>query len=61
VSHAELFDKVRARLGPDIQVLRYRTGMAGGAGGAYKDLRDDRELREWLRIEDQKLVLYAEQ
>ncbi|WVF66185.1 hypothetical protein IAT40_000925 [Kwoniella sp. CBS 6097] len=62
VTHAELFEKVRARLGSNVSALRYRTGMEGGGGGqGYKELRDDRELREWMRTEDQKLVLYAEQ
>jgi bud emergence protein 1 len=32
-----------------------------GGGGGYREIRDDGELREWMRIEDQKLVLYAEQ
>jgi len=27
----------------------------------YREIRDDRELKDWLRTEDQKLVLYAEQ
>ncbi|WVW81963.1 hypothetical protein I302_103966 [Kwoniella bestiolae CBS 10118] len=64
VSHSELFEKVRARLGPNVNMLRYRSsmdGQAGGNGQGYRELRDDRELREWLRAEDQKLVLYAEQ
>ncbi|WWC58256.1 uncharacterized protein I303_100794 [Kwoniella dejecticola CBS 10117] len=61
VSHSELFEKVRARLGPNISSLRYRSSMDGGnANSGYRELRDDRELREWMRAEDQKLVLYAE-
>jgi bud emergence protein 1 len=58
VSHAELFEKVRARLGSEVSVLRYRTSMTQAG---YKDIRDDAELRDWMRTEDQKLVLYAEQ
>ena len=60
VTHAELFEKVRARLGPDIKVLKCRTAMAGPGGGSYREIGDDRELREWMRAEDQKMVLYAE-
>lgn len=64
VSHSELFEKVRARLGPEVNVLRYRASMnagSNGAGAGYREIRDDRELKEWMRTEDQKLVLYAEQ
>ncbi|WVR03491.1 hypothetical protein IAU60_000482 [Kwoniella sp. DSM 27419] len=61
VSHSELFEKVRARLGPGVTMLRYRTSMDGAGGQGYRELRDDRELKEWMRAEDQKLVLYAEQ
>ncbi|WRT63698.1 uncharacterized protein IL334_000621 [Kwoniella shivajii] len=65
VTHMELIEKVRARLGPNVTMLRYRSSMDGNAPGTntggYKELRDDRELRDWMRIEDQKLVLYAEQ
>lgn len=61
VSHADLFDKVRARLGPEINILRYRTSMTGPQGGAYREVGNDDELRSWMRTEDQKLVLYAEQ
>ncbi|KAL7418851.1 bud emergence protein 1 [Cryptotrichosporon argae] len=56
VSHAELLDKVRGRLGAGVHALRCRTGMGG-----YGDVADDRALADWLRTEDQKLVLYAEQ
>lgn len=61
VSHAELFEKVRARLGSEVNVLRYRTSMAGPGGGSYREIGGDDELRNWMRTEDQKLVLYAEQ
>ncbi|WWC66690.1 uncharacterized protein I206_100594 [Kwoniella pini CBS 10737] len=61
VSHSELFEKVRARLGPNISLLRYRSSMDGGNGNSgYRELKDDQELRDWMRAEDQKLVLYAE-
>ncbi|WVQ80347.1 hypothetical protein IAT38_002452 [Cryptococcus sp. DSM 104549] len=59
VTYAELFEKVRARLGPGVTMLRYRVSMDSGEG--YRELRDDRELKEWMRAEGQKLVLYAEQ
>lgn len=59
VSLGELFEKVRGRLGTNVGALRYRVGI--GASQAYKEIRDDRDLKEWLRSEDQKLVLYAEQ
>lgn len=56
VTHAELFEKVRARLGAEVTALRYKD-----AHGGYGEITDDRALKDWLRIEDQKLVLYAEQ
>ncbi|KAK1926141.1 Phox homologous domain-containing protein [Papiliotrema laurentii] len=61
VSHGELFEKVRARLGPEINVLRFRTSMTGPQAGAYREIGNDKDLRDWMRTEDQKLVLYAEQ
>lgn len=65
VTHLELLEKVRARLGPDINVLQYRVGGGGGnaaAGAAAPchQIRDDRDLTEWMAVED-RLVLYAEQ
>ncbi|XAO26546.1 hypothetical protein I312_105383 [Cryptococcus bacillisporus CA1280] len=59
VTFAELSDKVRARLGPGVTMLRYRVSMDGGEG--YRELMDDKDLKSWLRTEGQKLVLYAEQ
>lgn len=66
VTHLELLEKVRARLGPDVNVLQYRVGGAGGsaAQGAQAPCRqilDDRDLAEWMAVEDQRLILYAEQ
>ncbi|WVN90935.1 uncharacterized protein L203_106180 [Cryptococcus depauperatus CBS 7841] len=59
ITFSELFEKVTARLGPSVSMLRYRTSMDSGDG--YKELKDDKELKDWLRIEGQKLILYAEQ
>ena len=65
ISHVELFEKVRSRLGSEVSSLRYKTGMGSGVGanqqGGYREIRDDAELRDWMRGEDNKLVLYAEQ
>ncbi|EIW67984.1 hypothetical protein M231_05555 [Tremella mesenterica] len=62
VSLAELFEKVRGRLGSNVGALRYRTGVAmAGVPQAYKEIGDDRDLKDWITGEDQKLVLYAEQ
>ncbi|WOO84675.1 Protein scd2/ral3 [Vanrija pseudolonga] len=65
VGFADLLDKVRARLGPEINVLQYRIGGSGPASQAQnapqRPIRDDRELSEWINTEDQKMVLYAEQ
>lgn len=58
VSYNELYEKVLARLGSAVSALRYKDASMGGG---YREIRDDGELREWMRIEDQKLVLYAEQ
>jgi bud emergence protein 1 len=58
VTYNELYEKVLARLGSAVSALRYKDASMGGG---YGEIRDDGELREWMRIEDQKLVLYAEQ
>jgi bud emergence protein 1 len=60
VTYDELYEKVHARLGSTVSALRYKDASMGGGGG-YREIRDDDELRDWMRIEDQKLVLYAEQ
>ena len=62
VSLRQLMEKVRERLGDDVENVKYRDGMAsGGAGGTgqFVDILDDLELREWMGSGD-KLVLYAE-
>ncbi|GJJ07579.1 hypothetical protein Clacol_001782 [Clathrus columnatus] len=53
VSHAQLMDKVRERLGGDIRVVSYRT-----SSGSFADLQDNYSLRDWLDHSD-KYVLYA--
>lgn len=55
VTHAELLEKVQARLGGDVVHLRYRDSMTN----SYVDLDQDNELRDWLDGTD-KHVLYAE-
>ena len=59
VTYDELSEKVHARLGAVVTALRYKDASMGGGGG-YGEIRDDQELRDWMRTEDQKLVLYAE-
>lgn len=66
VTYAELLEKVRARLGPDVNVLSYKVGGSGvsaaaGAHGPTQEIRDDRDMAEWMAVEDQRLILYAEQ
>jgi bud emergence protein 1 len=60
VTYDELYEKVHARLGTVVSALRYKDGSISGGSG-YQDIRDDAGLRHWMSIEDQKLVLYAEQ
>ena len=54
VSHMQLMEKVRERLGDEIQAVSYRSSITG----AFADLQDDYSLREWLDRSD-KHVLYA--
>lgn len=59
VTYDDLYEKVNARLGSHVSALRYKDASMAGTGG-YGEIRDDRELRDWMGTEDQKLVLYAE-
>lgn len=63
VSLRQLMEKVRERLGDDVENVKYRDGMSSGGGGGgtgqFVDILDDIELREWMGSGD-KLVLYAE-
>ena len=54
VSHIQLMEKVRERLGDEVQAVSYRNSLTGG----FSDLQDDFSLREWLNHAD-KHVLYA--
>ncbi|KAH7103057.1 hypothetical protein BKA62DRAFT_769232 [Auriculariales sp. MPI-PUGE-AT-0066] len=54
VTHQQLMDKVRERLGKDVSVLRYRNSMTG----RFDDLVEH-DLKHWLESAD-KLVLYAD-
>lgn len=53
VSHTQLMDKIRERLGHDIREINYRT-----SSGTFAELQDDYSLRDWLDHSD-KYVLYA--
>ncbi|KII95911.1 hypothetical protein PLICRDRAFT_129977 [Plicaturopsis crispa FD-325 SS-3] len=55
VTHAELIEKVQARLGGDVVHLRYRDSITNG----WVEVDRDDELREWLDTAE-KHVLYAE-
>ena len=57
----QLMEKVRERLGSDVEGLKYRDGQAGGGGGpgGWVDIRNDVDLKSWMASGD-KLVLYAE-
>ena len=55
VSHAELMEKVQARLGGEVAQLRYRESMSR----SFIELQGDHDLRAWLAGTD-KYVLYAD-
>jgi bud emergence protein 1 len=55
VTHAELLEKVQARLGGNVLNLRYRHSFSN----EFVGIDDDRDLREWLDSTE-KHVLYAE-
>jgi len=55
VSHHELMEKVQARLGSDLRVLKYRDSLTN----TFVGLDTDAELRAWMDGTD-KHVLYAD-
>ncbi|KAG2336677.1 hypothetical protein BDR05DRAFT_953182 [Suillus weaverae] len=55
VTHAELLEKVQARLGGNVLNLRYRHSFSN----EFVGIDDDKDLREWL-ASTEKHVLYAE-
>ncbi|TDL29809.1 hypothetical protein BD410DRAFT_710403 [Rickenella mellea] len=55
VTHAQLMDKVRARLGGDVQHLSFRNSV----NNSFLSVEDDNELRHWMEETD-KHVLYAD-
>ncbi len=59
VTYDALLEKVRDRLGDDINVLRYREQLDTGGSGMMR-LSDDDDLRDWLSGGAQKLTLYAD-
>lgn len=56
VTHAQLMDKVQARLGANVQELRYRDSRSGNA---WIGLSNDSDLQNWLSATE-RLVLYAD-
>lgn len=60
VSLVNLLEKVRERLGNDINVLRYKESSTEASGGiAMMRLSDDEDLKEWI-ASGSKLILYAD-
>ncbi|KAL5527521.1 hypothetical protein ACEPAG_6322 [Sanghuangporus baumii] len=55
VTHEQLMDKVRLRLGDDVQHLAYRNSISN----TFVGLNDDLSLKEWLEGTD-KHTLYAD-
>ena len=55
VTHTQLMEKVRSRLGAGVKNLKYREST----GGAFVELLDDEELRAWIEVTDRH-VLYAD-
>ncbi|EIW61828.1 phosphatidylinositol-3-phosphate-binding protein BEM1 [Trametes versicolor FP-101664 SS1] len=55
VTHAQLMDKVQARLGGDVSTLRFRDSLSN----ELLLIDNDSELRNWLESTE-RLVLYAE-
>lgn len=55
VTHAELMDKVQARLGGEVANLKYRDSLTN----MFVGLDSDEELRAWIEGTD-KHVLFAD-
>lgn len=55
VTHSQLMEKIQSRLGSGVKNLKYRESTSG----AFVELLDDTELREWLESTDRH-VLYAD-
>lgn len=55
VTHAQLMEKVRSRLGENVKNLKYREST----GGAFMELLGDEGLRTWIDVTDRH-VLYAD-
>lgn len=55
VSHDELMEKVQARLGGEVSILKYRDSIKN----TFVGLGNDNDLREWMDGTD-KHVLYAD-
>jgi bud emergence protein 1 len=55
VTHAQLMEKVKSRLGAGVKNLKYRES----AGGAFVELLDNEEMRTWIESTDRH-VLYAD-
>lgn len=59
VTHSQLMDKVRDRLGADINVLRYRDPHPEPGGSGMVRMHDDDDLKDWLSS-GAKFNLYAD-
>lgn len=57
ITHNQLLEKVRDRLGSEITQLRYSLG-GGGREKEMFTIQDDEDMREWV-ANNSKLVLYA--
>lgn len=53
ISHSQLMEKIRERLGDDIRTIKYRS-----SSGNFTDLSNDYLLQDWLGASD-KYVLYT--
>ncbi|KAF8312809.1 hypothetical protein DL93DRAFT_1223265 [Clavulina sp. PMI_390] len=58
VTHLQLLEKIRDRLGADVTELRFEPESSAGRGKEKILIRDDEDLREWVSG-NARLVLYA--